>query len=510
MFVGGVRALLLQTLHPAAMRGVAEHSGYRGDMWGRLARTSRFLAVTTFGHEDDAAQAVAMVRSIHRRVTGTMPDGTPYAASDPHLLGWVHVAEVDSFLLAHTIYGATTLTPGARHLRRPDRRGGPGARRRRPPDDRAGAGRAAGVVPPRAGRHPRGPRGRPLPAAAPAAAAAGRARRTRVLMAAGIGLLPRWTRAPLRLPWLPVSERVVVRALGTLATGTIRWAMSPPTPAPGADACLNRSMADPLRPTLSDLRWPLGDDGDAGALREALVAAYQGADRGYHDLRHLGEVLAAARRAGASRHGLRPAAGAAGRVVPRRVYDGERDAEERSAAWAEDALAGLVDAAVVAEVARLVRLTETHRPDDDDPTGCALSDADLAILAAPPARYDEYVAAVRREYAHVADDDFAARPRRRAARPARQAAAVPHRVRRRALGGRRPRQRRRRARAARRGRVPARLSAALASGPSGPLRPRTALARRSPAATSRRTSSRERPATAPGATTWSYHSAGTS
>ena len=72
MFVGGIRALLLQTLHPAAMRGVAEHSGYRGDMWGRLARTSRFLAVTTFGHAEDAEQAVAIVRAIHERVTGTM------------------------------------------------------------------------------------------------------------------------------------------------------------------------------------------------------------------------------------------------------------------------------------------------------------------------------------------------------------------------------------------------------------------------------------------------------
>ena len=90
------------------------------------------------------------------------------------------------------------------------------------------------------------------------------------------------------------------------------------------------------------------------------------------------------------------------------IYDGERDAEERSAAWAEDALADLTEPAVVAEAARLVRLTETHRPDPSDANGCALSDGDLAILAAPPERYTEYVVNVRREYSHLPDEVFAA------------------------------------------------------------------------------------------------------
>ena len=105
MFVGGLRALVLQALHPLAMAGVAGHSGYRGDPWGRLQRTSRFLAATTFGPADVAERTVARVRAVHRTVRGTAPDGRPYRADDPHLLRWVHVAEVDSFLRAHRRFG---------------------------------------------------------------------------------------------------------------------------------------------------------------------------------------------------------------------------------------------------------------------------------------------------------------------------------------------------------------------------------------------------------------------
>ncbi|MBA2445588.1 MAG: DUF2236 domain-containing protein, partial [Nocardioidaceae bacterium] len=109
MFVGGLRALLLQSLHPLAMAGVAAHSGYQGDPWGRLQRTSHFLAVTSFGSAEDAEAMIAKIRGIHERVTGTSPDGRPYAASDPHLLRWVHIAEVDSFLAAHQRYGQQPL-----------------------------------------------------------------------------------------------------------------------------------------------------------------------------------------------------------------------------------------------------------------------------------------------------------------------------------------------------------------------------------------------------------------
>ena len=110
-FVGGLRALLLQSLHPLAMAGVAGHSGYRGDPWGRLARTSTFLAYTTFGTADHAQEMVDMVRAVHERVRGKTPDGRPYRASDPHLLLWVHVAEADSFLAAYQRYARVPLTP---------------------------------------------------------------------------------------------------------------------------------------------------------------------------------------------------------------------------------------------------------------------------------------------------------------------------------------------------------------------------------------------------------------
>lgn len=110
-FVGGLRALLLQSLHPLAMAGVAGHSGYRGDPWGRLARTSTFLAFTTFGTADDAQQMVDRIRAVHDRVRGKTADGRAYRASDPRLLTWVHIAEADSFLSAYQRYGETRLSP---------------------------------------------------------------------------------------------------------------------------------------------------------------------------------------------------------------------------------------------------------------------------------------------------------------------------------------------------------------------------------------------------------------
>lgn len=101
MMVGGIRSLLLQMLHPHALQGVLDHSNFREDMHGRLRRTARFIAVTTFGERDTALTAIARVNRIHAAVGGTLPDGTPYSASDPRTLAWVHVAEAQSFLAAY-------------------------------------------------------------------------------------------------------------------------------------------------------------------------------------------------------------------------------------------------------------------------------------------------------------------------------------------------------------------------------------------------------------------------
>jgi uncharacterized protein (DUF2236 family) len=211
MFVGGIRAVMLQSLHPAAMQGVADHSGYRGDMWGRLAQVSTYIAMTTFGAEQDALQMIRAVQRAHESVTGTMPDGTPYAASDPHLLGWVHAAEIDSFLVAHDRYGHRPLlgperdeyvaqtAVAAEHL------GVVGAPRS---EDDLHATLAAYDTELRG-----------TPAALPRAARPGYL----ALASAAISLLPDDARRELRLPPVPP---VTSRVLGAAATRTIRWAMA--------------------------------------------------------------------------------------------------------------------------------------------------------------------------------------------------------------------------------------------------------------------------------------------
>jgi len=110
MMVGGIAALLLQMLHPAVLAGVWDHSNFRTDMQGRLRRTARFIALTTYGGKEDAEAVIAHVRGIHDRVRGVLPDGTPYAANDPSLLAWVHLTEATSFLGAWVRYAEPGMT----------------------------------------------------------------------------------------------------------------------------------------------------------------------------------------------------------------------------------------------------------------------------------------------------------------------------------------------------------------------------------------------------------------
>jgi uncharacterized protein (DUF2236 family) len=98
MMVGGIAALLTQMLHPQALGGVWDHSDVHEDMLGRLRRTARFIATTTYAHRDKAEAAIARVNAIHEQVSGTLPDGTEYRATDSHLLAWVHVAGAINFL----------------------------------------------------------------------------------------------------------------------------------------------------------------------------------------------------------------------------------------------------------------------------------------------------------------------------------------------------------------------------------------------------------------------------
>jgi uncharacterized protein (DUF2236 family) len=225
MFVGGLGALLLQSLHPSAMAAVEAHSGYRGDPWGRLQRTSTFLAVTTYGAADDAEAAVARVRAVHEHVRGISPDGGRYHASDPHLLSWVHLAEVHCFLQAYQRYGARPLT----------RQGRDGYI-----VDMAEVARRLGVLDPPVTE---AELTRQLDGFCPEVRSTAQSRAAArfllldppvswalrpayaVLSAAAVGLLPRWARRPLRLPYVPVLEPTVVRTAGQVLTYGIRFVM---------------------------------------------------------------------------------------------------------------------------------------------------------------------------------------------------------------------------------------------------------------------------------------------
>jgi len=234
MFVGGLRAILLQSLHPLAMAGVAQHSDYRHDPWGRLQRTADFLAATTFGPATEAQRAVDRVRAVHEHVTGTAPDGRPYAANDPHLLRWVHLVETDSFLAAHQRHGAEPLDPDGcdEYVR-----------------NMAVIARALGVpAPPESvralhdqlhsyrgelhGTREARDAARFLLLKPPVDLAARPV--YGMIAAAAVALLPRWARRPLRLPSMPLIEAIAVRPAGEAVTRGLRWALGVPPESPSS------------------------------------------------------------------------------------------------------------------------------------------------------------------------------------------------------------------------------------------------------------------------------------
>jgi uncharacterized protein (DUF2236 family) len=114
MMVGGIAALLLQMLHPKALAGVWDHSDFSKNMHGRLRNTARFIAVTTYGHRDEAAASIARVRRIHDHVHGVLPTGEAYDANDPALLAFVHVAGSAMFLAGWRRFGEPGMSPSDR------------------------------------------------------------------------------------------------------------------------------------------------------------------------------------------------------------------------------------------------------------------------------------------------------------------------------------------------------------------------------------------------------------
>lgn len=253
MFPAGVTALLQQMLHPLAMAGVAGHSGYKGDIWGRLQRTSDYLASTTFGTIEHAEQTIGKVRSIHERVRGKDEWGRPYRASDPHLLMWVHIAEIDSFLRGFQAYAKTPLS--AQEADTYVAQAGVSAQ-------------VLGVVDPPATLtqlQERLASYRSELETTPAAIEAARFLLLRpplpwaarpgygAIAAGGVALLPDWSRQMLGLPVPEVVARWVAHPLGQAGTATVRWAMagleqrrSAPM-SPGADAPHTLPQRDPTQ-----------------------------------------------------------------------------------------------------------------------------------------------------------------------------------------------------------------------------------------------------------------------
>jgi uncharacterized protein (DUF2236 family) len=227
MLIGGVASLLLQILHPLTMIAVAEHSRYREDPLGRLARTAAFVRATTFGSRAEASRAIAQVRAVHAGVHGTTSDGVAYRAGDPDLLRWVHVAELSMFLAASEAYGTRPISPeiadryveemafvalalGATDV----------------PGDRAGLAGALDAFRPDLRLIDEGFAARDFVIRGVSRAPV-RQLTYSTIAAAAIGIMPDWSRRELRLPTVPLADALVVRPSATALCAALRFAVPP-------------------------------------------------------------------------------------------------------------------------------------------------------------------------------------------------------------------------------------------------------------------------------------------
>lgn len=225
MMVGGISGLLLQMLHPAVLAGVWDHSNFRADMHGRLRRTAKFIALTTYGGRAEAEAILARVRGIHDHVNGTLPDGTPYAANDPALLAWVHVTEATSFLAAWRRYAEPAMSAAdqdryfAEMVQIGQALGADPV-----PRNRAEAAALIDAMRPQLRSDARTSEVAKIVLAQPAANKLAQPLQTLTLQA-GVDLLPAWARRLHNLN-APLLRRPLVRA-GTFGIAqTLRWAFS--------------------------------------------------------------------------------------------------------------------------------------------------------------------------------------------------------------------------------------------------------------------------------------------
>jgi uncharacterized protein (DUF2236 family) len=206
------------------MAAVAQHSDYRTDPWGRLQRTSLFVGVTTYGTVEAAQEAIERLARVHSFIHGTAPDGRHYRADDPHLLGWVHVAEVDSFLRCHRKYGEKPLDDYDGYVADmaviADAMGVPDPPRTKAELD----ARLTAYRPELKGTREAREAAKflllkaPLPMLAKGPYA--------ILAASAVASLPLWARIPLRLPYLPIAEATGVRFAGHALMRGLRWVTS--------------------------------------------------------------------------------------------------------------------------------------------------------------------------------------------------------------------------------------------------------------------------------------------